>query len=135
MGKTDFALFDIETNSHLPGVYIGSSRDVYSGDKAVKRSIKIRCVSLDQAASDYNLPLPDLIKLDIEGAELFALSHMDYLAGKIRPKLILELHNPECDQKAWEFANRFGYRLTTIDTGRVLAKVEDVTGTLLCEPI
>jgi precorrin-6B methylase 2 len=96
---------------------------------------KVRCVSLDEMLSEGRLPPPDLIKIDIEGAEITALDYMENMAGKIRPKIILETHNPECDRKAFEFARRFNYRLSSIESGKRLSRVEEMDGTLLCEPI
>lgn len=134
IGETELSVSSVRTNSHLPGVYIGANRQAYDGDNQVVRSILVKCMSLDQAAADPTLPRPDLVKIDIEGAELMALDHMHALASEIRPVLLLELHNPECDKKAWEFARRYDYQLSSISRGAAVTRLEDVSGTLLCEP-
>lgn len=134
LGETEFAISSIETNSHLPGAYVGASREAYEGDKAVKNLTKVTCLSLDQALLEGKLLSPDIVKMDIEGAELLALDHMSRLVQKVRPKIILELHNPQCDAKAWEFANKYSYALSDMGTGRRLTRRDEVRGTLLCAP-
>jgi Methyltransferase FkbM domain len=84
--------------------------------------IRVRGLSLDQAYENPNVPKPDLVKLDIEGAELLALPHAEKLTSEVRPLIILELHNPECDAAAWEFAGRANYTLESLDTGQLRTK-------------
>jgi Methyltransferase FkbM domain len=75
-------------------------------------------MSLDQALLEKGLPQPDLIKVDIEGAEKDALRYGEHMFGQVRPLLLLELHNPECDRAAWDFSRRFCYELKSLDTGK-----------------
>jgi FkbM family methyltransferase len=122
------------TNSHIPGVYVGASRDAYALIESVSRTITVPATSLDDAWSSGRAPRPNLIKLDIEGAELIALEHADRLCREVRPIVVLELHNPECDLAAWRWAATYDYRLQSLVTGRMLTRQEDVGGTLLCTP-
>jgi FkbM family methyltransferase len=134
-GEVDFLLSE-DTNSHLPGVYVGDRgmKEVYRGRDATKTTLKIACVTLDQACFEQALPRPNLIKIDIEGAELVALRYLDRLCKEVRPILLLELHNPECDAEAWVFATRTGYTLTRAEDGHGITQAEQVRGTLLCFP-
>jgi hypothetical protein len=135
LGEVEFLLSD-GTNSHLPGGYVGERhlKKIWQERDARKTSIRIPCISLDQAHFVRHLPAPNLIKLDIEGAELHALKHGDRLFREVRPLLLLELHNPDCDAEAWEFSQRLGYVLQRADDRQVLQRAEDVRGTLLCLP-
>jgi FkbM family methyltransferase len=129
-------IIDDGTNSHLPGTYIGSLEmaEVWSAKDMHLPRVRVECVSLDQALLEKGLPKPDLIKLDIEGAEKDALSHGDCIFEQVRPLVLLELHNPECDRAAWDFSHRFRYELTSLNTGETLTRPERVQGTLLCRP-
>jgi FkbM family methyltransferase len=133
LGETEFLLSD-NTNSHLPGVYIGGSVGEYAANEQIVRTISVTCMSLDQAFEDERIPKPDFIKIDIEGAEKEALNYLHKLVEKQRPIIALELHNPECDAAAWEFAEREVYSLQSLDTGLMINRREDVHGTLLCRP-
>lgn len=121
------------TNSHIAGAFVGRDRADYSTRMPKHHeTIRARCLSLDEAYLDPSIPRPDVIKLDIEGAEQFALKHVDRLAAEVGPIIMLELHNPECDAVAWEFSQRTGYRLRSLETGRELVRAEEVQGTVLC---
>jgi FkbM family methyltransferase len=122
------------TNSHLPGVYVGATRDEYRAIERVDATLEVQGTTLDDAWRKFDLRRPDLIKIDIEGAELHALAATTELARDVRPLIMLELHNPECDRAAWDWAQRSGYRLESLDTGQMIDRAELVQGTLLCRP-
>ncbi|HUA74451.1 MAG TPA: FkbM family methyltransferase [Solirubrobacteraceae bacterium] len=67
-----------------------------SGDTAFKRdtaasgSVRVEVSTLD--AQLARLPAPQLVKMDIEGAEVAALRGASKLLGECRPALICELH-------------------------------------------
>lgn len=122
------------SNSHLPNVYIGSDRQFYSSSERRDELIKVRSISLDEALADPEIPAPDLIKIDIEGAELNALRFVNSLVRTKRPLLVLELHNPECDSAAWEFAAHSDYELYSLDERKRIQDRSEVHGTLLCTP-
>ena len=134
-GEVEF-IMDDGTNSHLVGTYVGGleMRELWQARDKKKNCGRVECISLDQVLLEKGFSKPDLIKLDIEGAEKEALQHADYIFGEVRPLLLLELHNPQCDHAAWDFSQRFGYDLRCLDTGEIPAKLEDVHGTLLCQP-
>jgi FkbM family methyltransferase len=74
---------------------------VQTGNEII--SYHCRFTTLDTFIKSYNIPSPDFIKIDVEGAELFVLNG----AGKIfengnRPLLLIELFAP------WEHA--FNYK-------------------------
>jgi FkbM family methyltransferase len=132
LGEVDF-LLDDGTNSHLPGCYVGDfgmKKTWSSMDRQLKRT-RVVCMSLDQAFYVKNVPRPNLIKLDIEGAEKDAMSYLTRLVTDVKPQILLELHNPECDRAAWNFSKNTGYRLWSMDTGRPVTHEEQVHGTLL----
>jgi hypothetical protein len=122
------------TNSHLSGVYIGGSREEYAAIERVDRRVSVASVTLDDACFRDGLPAPHLVKLDIEGAEAAALAGASRLSDEVRPIFVIELHNPECDRAAWEWAARHRYVLRRILDGHVLTSQAEVQHTLLCAP-
>jgi FkbM family methyltransferase len=133
VGEIDFVISH-NTNSHIRGAYVGTDHLDYATRERTDEVIKVRCLSLDEAYQDDNLPGPDLIKIDIEGAELEALQYLDKITTEVRPIIILELHNPECDAAAWAFSQRANYSLESLDRGAPVRCREDAGGTLLCLP-
>jgi FkbM family methyltransferase len=133
LGEVDLVLDD-RTNSHLPGCYVGNcdNQTIWASKDRQLPKARIVCMSLDQAFYEKNLPKPNLIKIDIEGAEKDALLHVGRLVAEVKPQIVLELHNPECDQAAWKFSKDTGYGLWSIDTGEAVIHEDQVRGTLLC---
>jgi FkbM family methyltransferase len=133
VGEIDFVISH-DTNSHIAGAYIGKDYQDYATRERRDDWIRVCSMSLDEAYSSETIPKPNLIKIDIEGAEVDALPNAHRIATELRPLMILELHNPECDAAAWAFAHSVGYELQSLDTGKLITRKEDVTGTLLCFP-
>ena len=133
VSEVDFILSD-NTNSHIPGTYVGATPEEYAEIEQCNARVRVPCLSLDQAYLDEAIPHPHLLKLDIEGAEREALQHAERLIHEVSPLIVLELHNPECDAVAWQFAQTMGYSLRSLTDGRVLQASEDVCGTVLCSP-
>jgi len=134
LGESDFIISN-NTNSHLPGMYVGATKHGYRKTiEHIEKRIKVRCMSLDEAYTDLHMPKPDLVKLDIEGAEKDALKYLSRLISDCKPLIVLELHNPECDQAAWDFSYETNYILKSMYTGHIITRREDVHGTLLCLP-
>jgi FkbM family methyltransferase len=133
VSEIDFVI-SYNTNSHIRGAYIGVDYSDYATREQTDELIRVRCMSLDEAYQSPDIPCPDLIKIDIEGAELLALHHLHKITTEARPIIVLELHNPECDAAAWEFSQKANYSLESLDTGQPVRCKSDVGGTLLCLP-
>jgi len=79
----------------------------------------IRCVSLDNMIKSGELQLPqlDVIKMDIEGAEVLALKGMVQTINQFRPKILLELNRPALKllgstvADIWEFLSNISYKI------------------------
>jgi FkbM family methyltransferase len=78
----------------------------------------VRIAALDELAAHQPLRPPDLVKLDVEGAELLVLAGMRQILETHRPMLICELHSTRAAIE--ELLPQLGYRLTRIvrDTAR-----------------
>jgi FkbM family methyltransferase len=122
------------SNSHLAGAWIGTRQGDYTSNETRDKAIKVRCKGLDQVMAEGLAPKPDLIKLDIDGAELWAFDYAELLATHVRPLFLVELHNPECDAAAWRFASRLNYKIERFETGEALDTAESVQGTILLTP-
>lgn len=74
-------------------------------------TINVIITSLDLLASKGDFPLPDLVKIDVEGAESRVLEGCTEMLNAVAPDLIIELHNPEQDVAVGGILNRLGYRI------------------------
>lgn len=132
--EVDFVVAD-GSNSHISGTWIGSKQDTYAAAEIRARPIKMTSKTLDQLLIEGLAPRPDLIKLDIDGAELWAFQYSDKIGATVRPTFLVELHNPECDDAAWQFAERWNYSIEAFDKGEVFTTADSVQGTVLLRPL
>ncbi len=107
--------------------------------------IVVETITLDSFISDSN-PLPDFIKMDIEGAEGDALEGFVNNIEKSFPLMIIELHSPEADKKVGEFLKFYKYDAFRFDTfkGLRFEKIKNlelpyphkdgIWGSILCCP-
>lgn len=103
---------------------------------------EIEVNSLDNEIAQGSLPVPDFIKLDVEGMEYPALKGMVDTLCRHRPRLYIEMHGDSYSGKLANtrnvvaFLDRLGYRIrhiesgSSIDNGNVAVAVE---GHLYCD--
>ena len=90
--------------------------------------LEVRTISLDELVLNAKLPPPNLIKMDIEGAEVLALNGSARVLNECHPVVVLSTHGYEVHQRCCSFLESAGYRLmpigrTSIDECRELLAV------------
>ncbi len=70
--------------------------------------------TVDGIVAQYALKQVDFMKIDVEGAESKVLEGAIKTMEQFRPRLIIELHNPEQDLAVAEFLCRRGFRLSRV---------------------
>jgi len=90
-------------------------------------TLEVPVVRLDQDIERGGLPVPDFIKIDIEGMELAALEGMRKTLAQFRPHLYLEMHGATEDEKEQrvyrivQFLNTMGYgNIRHVETGSAI---------------
>lgn len=76
--------------------------------------LEVQTVSLDELVLNAKLPPPNVIKMDIEGAEFLALNGSARVVKEFHPVLLLSTHGIDVHQKCCRFLKSAGYRLTPI---------------------
>jgi FkbM family methyltransferase len=84
---------------------------------AYNQTISVDSLSLDEFVFEQGNPLPQLVKIDIEGGEVMALPGMRRLLQEVHPTILMELHGPESARVAWEVLGAAGYRICQIQAG------------------
>lgn len=79
--------------------------------------ITVPSLSLDSFVYVRGGPVPQLIKMDIEGGEVLALPGMRRLLREARPTLLLEVHGPEGLRAAWDELSAAGYAIRQMERG------------------
>lgn len=68
----------------------------------------VATLSLDEAAETLAV-VPDVIKIDVEGAELRVLKGAKNLLGGVRPALLLSVHSAQLREDCLQFLESVGY--------------------------
>jgi len=96
----------------------GTGRVLDRGTEA--SAIDVHAISLDDFVTDH--PEPDVLKLDVEGAEVEVLQGARKLLQRRSPVLLCELHSEECEAGVFRILEEHGYTVTRVDNNHVFAE-------------
>jgi hypothetical protein len=65
---------------------------LYTGNAAAGTAVVVPCTTLDDLCRERNVRRVRLVKVDVEGAEMFVLRGMKRIMREMRPLIVLELH-------------------------------------------
>ena len=101
-----------------PGV--GERVDVLHAYAAFESNPAQNCVTLDELVREGRAPMPDLVKVDVEGAEEWVLTGANEILSERRPHVVVETHAPELERECGEMLLRRGYRPLVVTPRRLL---------------
>jgi FkbM family methyltransferase len=93
--------------------------------------IRVPTVSLDRFCAVRGLPLPNVVKIDVEGAELQALRGAVGILRRARPRVMLSLHTAEMQRECPALLASLGYEFVAVDPWKGMGAD---SGTFLAEP-
>ena len=79
---------------------------------------EVETLTLDELVFARGAPPPQVVKMDIEGAEGLALAGARRLLGEVAPLLLIEVHGEEAARAVWEELRQAGYRVFTLEHDR-----------------
>lgn len=80
-------------------------------------SIQVETIALDDFVYAQKNPVPDVIKMDIEGGEVLVLNGMKRLLTEARPLLLIETHGPESARVVWATLQKAAYKVHWLGKG------------------
>ena len=105
------------------------SEDRCMGHLAASGNLRVRTVTLDGLISRKQIRPPNLMKIDIEGAEFECLQGASNIIQKFRPEIFLATHGREIHIACMELLTKWNYRLASLD-----ARSPDATDELIASP-
>jgi FkbM family methyltransferase len=87
--------------------------------------LEVRSVALDDWVVREGHPAPDLLKIDIEGAEFLALHGARGILARSHPPIFLSTHSGKVHRDCLQFLESLGYRIEPLD-GRPLERSRDI---------
>lgn len=94
--------------------FIQFSGDGFIGHISEQGELRVKTVSLDELIDTNQIPPPDFIKIDIEGAEMLALQGAKSMLNKLHPTILLATHGSEVHKDCCQFLNALGYSLQQV---------------------
>jgi FkbM family methyltransferase len=88
-------------------------------------TLEVGSISLDDWIDQGRLPAPDLLKVDIEGAELLALEGARRMLAAVHPPIFLSTHSGKVHKECMAFLESLSYRLIPLDN-RALDRSRDI---------
>ena len=123
-------------NGYVQEVHVDRSARWVTGEDLSERTPKsalctdVPCVKLDDFVAGR--ALPDVIKIDVEGAESDILKGAGKLLNQARPHLICELHDAANSEFVQAQLRSKGYGLTWLETGDCFTKTVLASPTSIC---
>jgi FkbM family methyltransferase len=81
----------------------------FQSDRPVAQRITVEMRTLDSVVSDGAVPEPNLIKIDVEGAEIDVLEGATEVLTRSRPALFIETHSPALTEACAQRLASLGY--------------------------
>lgn len=96
----------------------------YMGHLHGDGDLSVRLVTLDRLWRTGDIQLPDVVKIDVEGAESEVLAGAHEILITKAPTILLATHGHEAHQASCSFLRQLGYDLYPIDDGRIADRCE-----------
>jgi len=97
------------------------------GHLASKGTLEVQVRSLDEMVESGELPVPQFIKIDVEGAELLVLSGAERLLRQHHPILILSTHGDDLDRACLKRLSELGYDVEHLEADVLVARLKLAT--------
>ncbi len=109
-GTLDFQVDDLTSNSGTLDVVTGGRASQSRAQYGLPpRTVKVPTFRLDTLVQTGQIPVPNVIKIDIEGAEALALEGAGELLSRRVCRIALELHGADVARKVLKVLWRYGY--------------------------
>jgi FkbM family methyltransferase len=102
----------------------------YHVNGSMRRMVK--AVSLDSFVEAHQLPKPDFIKVDVEGAGAAVFEGARRILADDQPIVFIELHGPE-EQQAVKSLGQYGYQFSTLSGETVKDPTSAWHNPILCQ--
>lgn len=113
-------------SDHVGQAFFDTSPGAYQGrlDPAGRTAVSV--TTLDHLWENGTLPPVDLLKIDIEGAEVRALRGGERLLRRFRPTVFLATHGPEIHGECCDILRSCGYRVQSLDANVPLEETDEL---------
>lgn len=112
---TNVKIMDMAVSDRTGSVHFDNSPHSSMGHISPTGTITVRTDSLDNLYAQQKVPAPDVIKIDVEGAELSVLRGGKNLLSTHHPVIFLATHGQDIHRDCCNFLKSAGYTVELID--------------------
>jgi FkbM family methyltransferase len=112
---TNVEVIDVAVSDSFGTVYFKEGSNRSTGRINDEGEMRVRTVSLDWLIEEGEIPIPDQIKIDVEGGELAVLEGGKLLLERSRPTVFLATHGRVVHQKCCNFLSSIDYSIESMD--------------------
>ncbi len=128
-GDSAFTVMDASSMGKL-------SNSPFQLNVASQESIPVKVVTLDNWCTNNRLTNLDVVKIDVEGAEMMVLHGSKAILAESSPTLFIEAHSRELTRQVVNYLELLKYEIRTLETGRLPDGVsEPEVCHLVAEPV
>ena len=109
------AVIEAAVSDHAGHAHFNLGASSAMGHLAEEGEIEVELVALDSLVDQGRLPPPDVIKVDVEGAEYEVLHGAQKLLEKYQPIIFLDTHGRKAHHFTITFLENLGYRFEILD--------------------
>lgn len=120
-GETEFVLMSEDTMGKL-------AESSFQRERSAGSRFKVKVSKLDTLVSEGGVPLPSLIKVDVEGAEKMFLDGAAATIEQSSPTILLEYHSGPLARECAGFLEERGYRIEWLETDDPGSLSEEAVG-------
>jgi FkbM family methyltransferase len=95
------------------------------GNISLQGTLQVKTITLDELIHTGEVPNPDYIKLDVEGAEIQVLLGAKSLLKNAHPTILLATHGRDVHHQCCQFLTSLGYQLQPIG-GKSLEETDEL---------
>jgi FkbM family methyltransferase len=111
---TNVTVIEAAVSDRIGVAYFEDNASSFQGHISSQGKLQVKTVSLDKLINTGEIPSPNYIKIDVEGAEMQVLSGAKSLLENAHPTIFLATHGRDVHQQCCLFLTSLGYQLQPI---------------------
>jgi FkbM family methyltransferase len=103
----------------MPDASMGKlSTSAFQPDAVVMAEISVEIMKLDSVIREKRFAPPNVIKIDVEGAEMDVLLGAEQVLRKGRPRMFIEAHSAQLKAECTKFLSNLGYSIQLLEKNK-----------------
>lgn len=116
--------FEVAVSSETGIAFFGGVINRSQGHLINSNGLKVKTIAIDEWVKENKLPIPNVMKIDVEGAEMSVLTGAKNTITNNHPTIFLSTHSEEFHKNCCNLLISLGYKLEPIGIGDISKATE-----------